>query len=621
MPQDDRLGQLALNAGFISQKQLDGALASQKAEEKDNPLGQILLQAGLITQGQLERLLARQESAQAQVERLGGFRLEAKLGEGGMGAVYRAVDEKDGRTVAVKVLRRSLARNRAALSRFYREARAALELDHPNIVRALDFGEDRGYHYIVMEYVPGTDVYGLLQEKGRVPEKEALSIVVQIANALDCAAEHRLVHRDIKPENILVDPEGVAKLADLGLILEEHSWRMTEAGEPVGTPYYLSPEQARGERDLDVRSDIYSLGAALYEMVTGKVPFEGETAAEVMLRHLSEKAIWPQDIERTLSNGVCLVIEKMMAKDCADRYQTPKELLKDLMLVYQGEEPASAGLPQERSTVRPSVRRRRAERREERERPRLVRGDLRRGLALGASGFSAVLLGVLGSFALFPSGEERKPGPPGSFELRFDFEDGTAQGWDGELRHARGRGRVLRAGDGTRSFWAAFTAAGGVEFSFLYRTKAREPVVLCVRERGSEDVRWVSFAHRRAGEWVRARASGEDFSGGGLREGRAYVEVRIEGRELELDDFVLRLGRQPRVELPSPRTRSTVVAVGGKKVLVYRARTSAEQYASALRAADDRERAARLLAVRRFFPLDELADRAFAEGERLLRRN
>ena len=232
-----------------------------------------------------------------------------------------------------------------------------------------------------------------------------------------------------------------------------------------------------------------------------------------------------------------------------------------------------------------------------------------------------MLLGCLGSFALLPSEEEREAGPPGSFELKFDFEDGTSQGWEGETRRVRGRGRVLRAGDGTRSFWAAFVPAGGAEFSFLYRTALKEPVALCVREKGREDVRWVSFSHRRTGEWVRARASAEDFSGGGLRAGRAYVEVRIEGRGLELDDFVLRLGRHPGVELPSPRTRSAVVVAEGRKILVPRVRTPAEQYALALRAADRIERAARLLAVRRFFPLDELADRAFAEGERLLRRN
>jgi tetratricopeptide (TPR) repeat protein len=276
-----------------------------------------------------------------------------------MGAVYKATDTRSGALVALKILPRSKAQDAEFISRFEAEARSAFELDHPNIARALDIGEDGGYHYFAMEYVDGVDVYTLLEERGRIEEPDAVSIAIQMAQALDHAHGEQLVHRDIKPENILVDKDGFAKLTDFGLAADNvlHDYRrITSDGTAIGTPMYISPEQARGEKDIDIRSDIYSLGATLYEMVTGKPPFDGETPSDVLLKHMSEEIVSPRDIDRTLSDGLCHIIEKMMAKSRHDRYQTPKELLKDLMQVYSGQDPVSEKIAAGKSSVKRAVR-------------------------------------------------------------------------------------------------------------------------------------------------------------------------------------------------------------------------------------------------------------------------
>ena len=358
---DVRLGQLAYQAGFLTESDLEDVLLEQEGRAQEGllaKLGELMVEMRLITPRQLDRLLGAQAVVHAKVLRIGPYRLIAKLGEGGMGAVYQARDARTGELVALKVLPRSRARDRSFLARFEQEARAVFELDHPNIVRAVGMGEADGYHYLAVEYVDGKDVYDILEEKGRIPELDALSIVIQMTQALGHAADERVVHRDVKPGNILVDRQGMAKLTDFGLALDRDRigrGRITEGDGALGTPFYLSPELARGEQDIDVRSDIYSLGATLYEMVTGRPPFEGPPVV-VMSKHLSEQIPSPSDIDRTLSNGICLVIQKMMAKRREDRYQTPRELLRDLMLVYQGAEPLSARLPSERSSVRPSVR-------------------------------------------------------------------------------------------------------------------------------------------------------------------------------------------------------------------------------------------------------------------------
>jgi serine/threonine protein kinase len=270
------------------------------------------------------------------VEQIAGYRILAPLGKGSMGAVYQAVQLSLDRVVAIKILTPALAMNDRLAKRFEREALASSKLNHPNVVAALDVGEENGLRYLVMEFVPGNNVAQLL-DAGPIEEHRAVGIVIQVARALDHAHRIEIVHRDIKPANILVTGDGVAKLGDLGLAkIMEADASQTEEGMAMGTPFYVSPEQARGERRIDIRSDLYSLGATLYHMVTGRVPFPGPNPAVVMTRHLNDLLEPPDEVNPDLDPALAQVIEKMMAKDREARYQTPAELIADLQAWLEG---------------------------------------------------------------------------------------------------------------------------------------------------------------------------------------------------------------------------------------------------------------------------------------------
>jgi len=271
------------------------------------------------------------------------------------------------------VLPPELAKNSTFLERFRREADIAARLDHPNMVRAIEAGESGGFHYFAMEFVEGESVYRRLKREGVIPEGEALQIARHVSLALQHAHDAGLVHRDIKPDNIFLAADGQAKLGDLGLARStggEES-RLTQTGVMVGTPHYVSPEQARGSADVDTRSDIYSLGATLYHMVTGQVPFEGDTAMAVLNKHLNEELPWPADVNDELTDEICLLIAKMMAKDPADRYQEPLALTAEIDRVLRGEAPVSRMLDVGRSSVKKAARARKAGEAAERRRRRL----------------------------------------------------------------------------------------------------------------------------------------------------------------------------------------------------------------------------------------------------------
>jgi serine/threonine-protein kinase len=355
--EDIRLGQLSVANGLCQPPEVEECLALQRNDELSghvDPLGELLIMRGYLTRTQLARLLAIQREAEQKVTRIGPYELLRKLGEGGMGAVYQARDTRNENVVALKVLPRSRAHDKIFLQRFEQEARAAFELDHPNIIHGLDVGNADGYHFLVMEFVGGHDVHALLNQKGRLTEQEALSILEQVARALDHIHGERLVHRDIKPENILISAEGVAKLTDMGLAVDNDTHgrrRITQAGIAMGTPFYLSPEQIEGKSEADIRSDIYALGSTVYEMVTGRPPFDGETPALVMMKHLSEHVPSPHDIDRAISFHFCHLLEKMMAKDPALRYQTPAEMLADARRVQESQPPLGERPPAGRSSV------------------------------------------------------------------------------------------------------------------------------------------------------------------------------------------------------------------------------------------------------------------------------
>jgi serine/threonine protein kinase len=246
----------------------------------------------------------------------------------------------------VKILLDALAQNKECIKRFDREAKIAAKLSHNHIFNAIDAGEVNGYHYFVMEYVEGFTIKDELDKNKVFEEKTAIEIVMAVAEALKHAHQRGLIHRDIKPENVILTKDHGVKLADLGLarLTADEKWAMSEAGMAIGTPYYISPEQVRGQVDVDIRADIYSLGATLYHMVTGCVPYGGDTPSEVMRKHVDKNVTFipPDHINTKLSAGVGMVVETMMAKNRENRYRNPDDLILDLKCLLQGESPMIA---------------------------------------------------------------------------------------------------------------------------------------------------------------------------------------------------------------------------------------------------------------------------------------
>jgi serine/threonine protein kinase len=273
---------LLLERNVLTLPQVASAKRVQKRLQEDGhdaTLLEVLLDQDLGDRDRV-RELARVAGMRTGAERvsIAGFELLEQVGRGGMGTVYRARQTKMGRDVALKLMKPRLAKDSRYLERFLREARASARLSHPNIVQGIDAGHDKGYYYFAMEFVDGTTLRRLMGREGKLPEQRCVEIGVQIARALDQAHRIGLVHRDVKPENILLERQtGTAKLADLGLVksTERSDTSVTQTGVALGTPNYISPEQARGEEHIDIRSDLYSLGATLYHASTGTFPFEG----------------------------------------------------------------------------------------------------------------------------------------------------------------------------------------------------------------------------------------------------------------------------------------------------------------------------------------------------------
>lgn len=264
---------------------------------------------------------------------LGPYELKKKLGQGGMGAVYLAVDTNLRRQVALKILPREKASNPQLVKRFKAEAQNASQLTHDNIVAVYGAGEADGYLFIALEFIDGIDVYDLVERRGVLPVKRSIDIIKQVARALQHALDQGIVHRDIKPANLLIRRDGTVKLADMGLaraVDESMETGITRAGTTVGTVDYMSPEQARNSKAADVRSDIYSLGCTWYHMLTGQPPFAEGSLTNKLHAHAKQPPPDPRDKNENVHEGVVAVLQRMMAKDPDDRYQTPAELLKDL---------------------------------------------------------------------------------------------------------------------------------------------------------------------------------------------------------------------------------------------------------------------------------------------------
>jgi len=264
---------------------------------------------------------------------LGKYRILRKLGSGGMGAVYLGYEESDNRQIAIKVLSNDLTGNQASVDRFYREAKSGALLNHPNIVRNLAVGQDSvsSRHYLVLEYVDGPSAHALLEKFGRLSVGDAVHIILDIARGLEHAHSRNIVHRDIKPDNILIMLSGVAKISDLGLAKRmNESSHLTSARQGFGTPYYMPYEQAMNAKYADGRSDIYALGATLYHLVVGEVPFNGANHVEIVEKKNFGYFPPASSLNPAVPALLDDILERMMARDPADRYQTVSELIVEL---------------------------------------------------------------------------------------------------------------------------------------------------------------------------------------------------------------------------------------------------------------------------------------------------
>jgi eukaryotic-like serine/threonine-protein kinase len=270
----------------------------------------------------------------------GRYRIQRKLGAGGMADVYLAEDQELGRRVAIKILNGRHANDDQFIERFRREAKNAAALNHPNIVSIYDRGEAEDTYYIAMEYLDGRTLKELIVSRGAAPVNVAIEYARQILSALRFAHRHGIVHRDIKPHNVLVDGEGRVKVTDFGIARAGTS-QMTETGSIVGTAQYLSPEQAKGG-EVDPRSDLYSLGIVLYELLTGKTPFEGETPVEIAMKHLSTAPKPPSKLRADIPRELDMVVLRALAKNPDDRYQSADEMEADLERVARGANVAAA---------------------------------------------------------------------------------------------------------------------------------------------------------------------------------------------------------------------------------------------------------------------------------------
>jgi len=343
---DTIFGQMAVEQGLCTDAELRRSIEEMKSRAKVNPtlLQNLMIDLGYITQTQAERLKVSLKETKAAAHQIPGYKILGKLGAGAMAVVYKGIQLSLNREVAIKILPKKFSENTEYVERFYKEGQAAAKLNHNNIVQAFDVGEAGGYHYFVMEYVQGKTIHEDMA-KGKVySEEEALEIIIQVARALAHAHSCGLIHRDVKPKNIMINTESIVKLADMGLAraTSDIEAAKTEQGKAYGTPYYIAPEQIRGEIDIDGRADIYGLGATFYHMVTGRVPFMADDPSDVMRKHLREQLIPPDHINTTLSAGISEVVEIMMAKKKSDRYNSAEELLIDLESIQQGQPPIAA---------------------------------------------------------------------------------------------------------------------------------------------------------------------------------------------------------------------------------------------------------------------------------------
>jgi eukaryotic-like serine/threonine-protein kinase len=323
----DRLpfGELAMLFGFITRDDLGLALRDQVL--KDQKIGKLLIGQGAMTKDQARQVLRVQKKDGP----IDGYKLKSRIGSGGMGTVYKALQKSLNRTVAIKILNKEAAGNSIQKRRFIQEAHLLAQLHHPNLIQCFDIGESHDLVYLVMEFVEGRNARELLNHDGNYEENYAFNVLSQCLQGMMHYHEKSIIHRDIKPENLLISEDSVAKITDLGLSKQlTNDLFLTRIGKTVGTPYYISPELAKGESDIDIRSDIYSLGATFYHLLCGVPPFEGDSSAEILTKHVREVPKRPSKWSDSLSKSCDHILLKMLEKSPKKRYQSPEDALKDV---------------------------------------------------------------------------------------------------------------------------------------------------------------------------------------------------------------------------------------------------------------------------------------------------
>lgn len=277
---------------------------------------------------------------------LGNYDIVSKIAEGGMGTVYKARHRRTGEVVAIKVIAAATAKNPILLQRFEREFLAARVLDHPNVVRAIEYCGTGPHPFLVMEFVDGESLGQRVERAGPMPEAEAVRLIAQVCEGLQRAHKQGLVHRDVKPDNIMVTRDGVAKLTDMGLVKDvEGDLNLTKTGRGLGTPHYMAPEQFRNAKGVDVRGDIYSLGATLYALVTGRVPFENASPLDCWMKKIRNEFPPPKDLAPGVSDRVDWAIRRAMSAEPDRRPASCREFLEDLTGQSRGGAPAAGAPP------------------------------------------------------------------------------------------------------------------------------------------------------------------------------------------------------------------------------------------------------------------------------------
>ncbi|HBP16273.1 MAG TPA: hypothetical protein DEA08_00585 [Planctomycetes bacterium] len=326
-------GEVAVNLGLITRKQAEEAVSEQKNMRERGSrrfIGQILRARGYLNDDEIP-LVCRALETKIADDRIEGYRILRSLGRGNMALVFAARQLNLDRIVALKILDPKLLFDDDFINRFHQEAMAAARLNHSNMVQAYDVGSCQDLHYFAMEYVSGVTVQEMIDDTGYIDPDTAIDIIVQAARALDHAAKHDLVHRDVKPGNLMVNRDGVAKLCDLGL-----AKRTDEASDErlvLGSPFYISPEQIQALDDVDVRADIYSLGATWFHMLTGRPPFRGSTPEEICLHHLQDPVPDPRNLAPGITQEITPILYRMMSKEREARYQSAGEIVRDLLRV------------------------------------------------------------------------------------------------------------------------------------------------------------------------------------------------------------------------------------------------------------------------------------------------